>query len=475
MKQQINSEKLFNFFRRDFPYQPTSDQLDLFHTFSDFILSKNSNSLFVLKGYAGTGKTSSISHIVNDLQKLGQKFVLLAPTGRAAKVLSNYAGFPASTIHRKIYHVNTRQTGWYFNLKHNNHTNTLFFVDESSMLAHHTEAVSWSTRQSLLEDLINFVYQGKNCRLILIGDTAQLPPVKSDNSPALDEHYLQTHFNKKVMSITLKEVVRQDSDSGILENATMLRTMIDDDSDVPFKFKLSADVTRLIDGYEIEDALQQSYYNYSVEDTLVVVRSNKRANLYNKQLRHKLLEYDNELVSGDYVMVVKNNYFWLDQKSEAGFIANGDMAEVLNIHNFINLYGFRFAEVTLRLIDYPKQEPFDTLLILDTLDVEAANLPYEKLQALYQEISQDYLELKDKRKIHEKIMDSPYYNALQIKHAFAITCHKSQGGQWQNVFIEKPYLPDGQTTDYLRWLYTAFTRAQRHIYLIGFSEDDFEN
>ena len=475
MKQLSNPEQLYNFFRHGFPYEPTSDQLKLFHFFSNFIFSDQSDNLFILKGFAGTGKTSSISHVVNALEALKQKFVLLAPTGRAAKVFSNYAGFPASTIHRKIYHINTKQSGWYFNLKQNKHTNTLFFIDESSMLAHHTDSVSWSTRQSLLEDLINYVYQGKNCRLILIGDTAQLPPVNSANSPALDENYIQTHFNKKVNTLTLKEVVRQDTDSGILKNATELRTLIDYESSIPFKFKLSPDVKRLTDGYDIEETLQQSYYNYSVEDSLVVVRSNKRANLYNKQIRQKLMEYEHELVSGDYVMIVKNNYFWLDKNSEAGFIANGDMAEVMNINNFIEIYGFRFAEVTLRLIDYPNQKPFDTLLILDSLNVESANLPYEKLQELYQEISLDYQELNDRKKIHEKVVDNPHYNALQIKHAFAITCHKSQGGQWKNVFIEKPYLPDGQTTDYLRWLYTALTRAQDQIYLIGFSEEDFEN
>ncbi len=475
MTTHTKQEQLYNYFKDQFPYPPTQDQLELFNTFAAFILSPKNDTVFVLKGYAGTGKTSGISHVINKLNKWGRKFKLLAPTGRAAKVLSNYAGFPASTIHKKIYNVNTQTGGWSFLLKKNTHTNTLFFVDESSMLSHHTEVVSWSSRQSLLEDLIDYVYQGTNCRLVLIGDTAQLPPVKAENSPALDEYYLQSHFNKQVVGVTLKEVVRQTRQSGILMNATRLRTLIAQDNPEDFKFTLSHDVIRPADGYEIEDALQQSYYNHSVEDTLFIVRSNKRANLYNRQIRQQLLDLDSDLVSGDYIMVVKNNYFWLDKNSEAGFIANGDMAEVINVYNHIELYGFKFADATLRLIDYPDLPVFEAKIILNTLDVEAAHLPYEDLQTLYREISLDYADLNNKKLIREKVISSPFFNALQVKHTYAVTCHKSQGGQWANVFIEKPYLPEGQNKNYLRWLYTALTRAQRQVYLIGFSDDDFEN
>jgi ATP-dependent exoDNAse (exonuclease V) alpha subunit len=328
---------------------------------------------------------------------------------------------------------------------------------------------------SLLDDLISYVYSGKNCKIVFIGDTAQLPPVKLNLSPALDAKTLELDFQKEVTEIELDEVMRQHENSGILANATHLRMLIDNHS-TNFQFDLNfPDIIRLVDGYDIEDAITSAYYNIGVEDTAFIVRSNKRANQYNQQIRTRIRDQENEISTGDYVMVVKNNYYWLKESSEAGFIANGDICEIMRINSIKELYGFHFAEVEVRMIDYPNQKPFETVLLLDTLTSESPSLSYEESNQLYQAVKEDYAHEKSKYKQLLAVKNNAYFNALQVKFSYAMTCHKSQGGQWKTVFIEQPYLPEGIDVDYLRWLYTAITRAEEKLYLIGFKDDCFQN
>ena len=458
-----------------FSYQPTTKQSKLFSLLVEFLFSKNEKSLFLLKGYAGTGKTTTISTLVSSLWKINKKSVLLAPTGRAAKVISVYSKKQAFTIHKKIYFPKKMPNGSVdFVLQNNKHTNTIFIVDEASMIPDRPQNGKLFENGSLLDDLISYVYSGRNCKLILIGDTAQLPPVKLKLSPALEETRLEVEYSKMVHQIELDEVTRQHQNSGILANATLLRTLIENNS-IYFEFDLNfPDIIRLEDGYDIEDAITGSYDNDGVEDTAIIVRSNKRANQYNQQIRSQIRGQENEISPGDYVMVVKNNYFWLKESSEAGFIANGDTCEVLRIHAIKELYGFKFAEVDIRMIDYPDQKPFETVLLLDTLASETPSLTYEESNKLYEAVREDYCHEKSKYKQLLAVKKNVFFNALQVKFSYAITCHKSQGGQWKTIFIEQPYLPEGPSKEYFRWLYTAITRAQEKLYLIGFKDDYFE-
>ncbi|WP_111707941.1 ATP-dependent DNA helicase [Lutibacter citreus] len=460
---------------KKFPFEPTNSQDLLLESLSKFIFSNNKESLFLLKGYAGTGKTTTISTVVNNLWKVGKKAVLLAPTGRAAKVISGYSKRQAFTIHKKIYFPKKNKGGGVdFTLQTNKHTNTIFFVDEASMIPDSPSNAKLFEKGSLLDDLMSYVYSGAHCKIIFIGDTAQLPPVKLDLSPALDGDKLALNYNKDVTELELDEVMRQHANSGILINATDLRLKIGNNGYETFKFELGyPDLIRLTDGYDIEDAINSAYDNIGVEDTAFIVRSNKRANQYNQQIRSKIRGQENEISTGDFVMVVKNNYFWLKESSEAGFIANGDICEILQIFSIKDLYGFRFAEVQIRMIDYPNEKPFETVLILDTLTSESPSLSYEESNKLYQEVGKDFAHEKSKYKQLLAIKKSKYFNALQVKFSYAVTCHKSQGGQWKTVFIEQPYLPEGQSVEYLRWLYTALTRAQEKLYLIGFKDDFF--
>jgi ATP-dependent exoDNAse (exonuclease V) alpha subunit len=330
---------------------------------------------------------------------------------------------------------------------------------------------------SLLDDLIQYVYGGHNCKLLLIGDTAQLPPIKLDVSPALVAQTLEGRYQLNVQELELDEVLRQKSDSGILFNATEIRKCLDDGVYERFKFDISqsTDVIRPVDGMEVMDAISDSYNENNDEDAVFIVRSNKRANLYNQNIRARVLYQDQELAAGDRLMVVKNNYFWVSSESEAGFIANGDIIEVLEIFRFIDLYGFRFAEVKVQMADYPRMKAFETVLLLDTITAETPSLSYEDSNKLYQEVSKDYADEKSKYKKFQAIKKNRYFNGLQVKFSYAITCHKSQGGQWNTVFVEQPYLPGGIDKDYLRWLYTAVTRAKDKLYLIGFKDDFFVN
>jgi exodeoxyribonuclease-5 len=429
-----------------------------------------------LKGFAGTGKTTIVGNVVTNLWKTKMKAVLMAPTGRAAKVMSNYSGAQAFTIHRKIYFPKKERGGGVkFVLAPNKHRDTVFIVDEASMIPDSPAESKLFENGSLLDDLLQFVYSGHNCRLILIGDTAQLPPVHLDLSPALDESKLSNYYHKEVLHMELDEVVRQTEDSGILMNATNLREQLQSNFFDAFKFDVSPyeDIVRLIDGYDIQDAIDESYRVNGKEETAFIVRSNKRANLYNHNIRERILFLEDDLSVGDFMMVVKNNYFWLKPNSEAGFIANGDIIEVLEIFALKELYGFKFAEVKVQMVDYPDQKPFETVLLLDTIMAEAPSLPYEDGNRLYLEVQKDYAHEKSKYKKFLATKNNKYFNALQVKFSYAITCHKSQGGQWNTVFVEQPYLVNGVDKEYLRWLYTAVTRAKTQLYLIGFKNDFF--
>ncbi|RWW96634.1 ATP-dependent DNA helicase [Flavobacterium cerinum] len=474
----MNSSLFYKVLRQNFPFNPTVKQDIFLQKAAEFITNTNKNELFVLKGYAGTGKTTIISTIVNHLADANKKYVLLAPTGRAAKVISGYSQKPAFTIHKRIYFPKKGSGGGAvgFTMQPNKFTNTIFIVDEASMISDTIQESKMYENGSLLDDLISYVYSGNNCKMILIGDTAQLPPVNSDLSPALNIDSLSLNYDKDVHYIELDEVMRQEENSGILYNATELREILKSAFMDTFQFKLRGfkDIVRLVDGYDIQDAINQAYSNYSIEDTAFIVRSNKRANQYNQQIRTRILSRESELSTGDFMMVVKNNYFWLNEKSEAGFIANGDIIEILEIFRIEELYGFKFARVKVRMVDYPSQIPFETYLLLDTVESESPSLTYEQSNQLYQEVMKDYEDETAQYKKFLKIKNNPYFNALQVKFSYAITCHKSQGGQWNTVFIEQPYLPEGINKDYIRWLYTAITRAKDRLYLIGFKDDHFK-
>lgn len=459
-----------------FPHDPTLKQQIALEKLATFILSKEKDEVFLLKGFAGTGKTTLIGTVVNSLWKSRMKAVLMAPTGRAAKVMSNYSKTQAFTIHRKIYFPKKQGGGGVqFVLAPNKHRDTLFIVDEASMIPDRAADSKLFDNGSLLDDLMMFVYSGHNCKLLLIGDTAQLPPVHLSLSPALNPDTLSLNYNKEVIRLELDEVVRQAEDSGILLNATLLREQLQGDFFESFKFDVLpyTDIVRLIDGHEIQEAIDESYSQNGKEETAFIVRSNKRANLYNLNIRERILFLENDLAAGDFMMVVKNNYFWLKPNSEAGFIANGDIIEILEIFNFKEIYGFKFAEVKVQMVDYPNMQPFETVLLLDTIKAESPSLSYEEGNKLYQEVMKDYAHESSKYKKFLGVKNNKYFNGLQVKFSYAITCHKSQGGQWDTVFVEQPYLPNGIDKEYLRWLYTAVTRAKQKLYLIGFKNDFF--
>jgi len=460
---------------KDFPYPPTADQLEAILLFCGFVDQNSSSSIFLLKGYAGTGKTTLIASWLKPLQKQGYKVVLMAPTGRAAKVMSTYAKTKANTIHKRIYFAQqNKQGGIQFTLQKNKFRKAIFIVDEASMIGDEQSSAQLFQNGSLLQDLITYVQQGDRCKLVFVGDTAQLPPVKQELSPALNQSYLSMHFSADVTEVELSEVLRQDALSGILHNATNLRNLMHDSSADHFQFLIrdKVDIAHLQDGFDIQGALEDGYREVGRTETTIIVRSNKRANLYNRQIRTQIMSLENDMAVGDLLLVVKNNYFWLAPESQAGFIANGDVIEILRILSFQELYGFRFAKVHVRLVDYPDQDPFDTVLILDALDAEGHALTYEQSNELYTKVRQDYSHLP-KYKQYPEVKKNPFFNALQVKFAYALTCHKAQGGQWKRVFIEKPYLPDGPSIDYYRWLYTAITRASEQLFLIGFKEADF--
>ena len=467
----MKSKKLQEKLRLHFPFDPTSKQNQIITDISDFVTTIGNRSIFILKGYAGTGKTTLISTLVKSLPVLGKRSALMAPTGRAAKVLSRYSKKKASTIHKKIYWIRSNKNGnTFIKLKENTHRDTIFIVDEASMIPENSD--KGFGNRSLLDDLIEYVYDGYDCKLILIGDTAQLPPVHLEISPALDEKKIEAHYNKQVICKGLTQVVRQRENSLILKNATYLRNRITNaDYSYP-KLVTNSEVIRLNNGEDLQDALESAYNNEGINSTTVLCRSNKRANLYNQQIRAKIRWQENEISAGDMLMVVRNNYHWLDDNSKAGFIANGDIVEVLKVRETIERYGFRFAKASIQMVDYPKEKSLEVILLLDTLSSETPAITYDQYQKLYKEVGLDY---KGEKEINKKIKEDQFFNALQIKFAYAITCHKSQGGQWENVFIDLGYFKEDMLDkSYLRWLYTALTRSSKKLYLINFNENFFK-
>ena len=465
MNTRIFQEKI----KSNFQFSFTIEQEKLTQQLSDFILSISTRNIFLLKGYAGTGKTSLISALVNSLYSVNKKPLLLAPTGRAAKVLSKFSKRSASTIHRKIYWINSNKNGnTYIKLKENTHTNTIFIVDEASMIPESSD--KGFGNRSLLNDLIHYVYDGIGCKLILIGDTAQLPPVHLEISPALSEDFLSQNYSKEILSFSLSEVVRQEKSSTILLNATSIRKQITEHHFELPNFIISDDVIRIESGDELQESLEDNYNKSGLTNTIILCRSNKRANIYNQQIRSRIRYLEDEISTGDLLMVVRNNYFWLGDKNKSELIANGDIIEVLSVNKINDKYGFKFANITIKLLDFVEDKELDVLVMLDTIKLETSSLSYEDYQKLYNEISKEYKGDDAKKKIKE----NRYLNALQVKFSYSITCHKSQGGQWENVFVDLGYFKKEMLDlSFLRWLYTAITRASKKLYLINFHNDFF--
>lgn len=490
---------------KNFGFAPTEDQAKVLYHLSAFILSMKEKPVYLLRGYAGTGKTTLISTLVKTLPQIGMSYQLLAPTGRAAKVMSNYTGKAASTLHRKLYRFQAVANGELrMTLAENKSKNTVFIVDECSMISDQGDGFSWS--RSLLDDLIRYVFSGSCCKLLLIGDSAQLPPVGLDISPAMDFDILRNSFSLTIATYEMKEVMRQALDSGILFNATKIRNLLSpslQDTESP-----SRDVTPVasyynehhlplldindftdierIDPMSFEELLWQSFGDKrNNNEAVVICRSNKRANMFNQAIRSRVLQEEGELSTGDKLMVVKNNYYWSNEPpsrdvshtstTSIPFIANGDMAEVLRINKNEEMYGFHFADVDIQLTDYVEAPSLSVKILLETLHSDAPALTAEEAKQLYQAVEEDYMDIpraSDRRKL---MKENPYFNALQVKYGYALTCHKTQGGQWKNVFIEAPYLPEESVleTGDLRWLYTAMTRANEKVYLVNFKDEWF--
>lgn len=453
--------------RENLPFEPSDDQEQLFRSLSAFITS--GDPVFILNGYAGTGKTTAMAALVGAMRELKKNTVLLAPTGRSAKVLMGYAGAPAHTIHKAIYrqkpHAASDATGFgVFELHPNRDKNTLFIVDEASLLSNTPGGMLFGSG-NLLEDLLAYVLNGKGNQLLLLGDSAQLPPIGLDISPALDPAHMEIYG--KVVYMEMKEVLRQSFDSGILYNATLLRQNITRETyTIPeWKTEGFSDFHRIGSG-ELMEALNEAISRYGLEEVVVLCRSNRRANRYNKGIRGSILYREEEITKGDRIMVVKNCYQFLEDVPDMDFIANGDIAEIMRIHKFRERYGFRFAEAVLRFPDY-KDVELDVRLLLDTLESESPALSREQQQQLYQGVSEDYAHIKGKRKRYNAVREDLYLNALQVKYANAVTCHKAQGGQWKAVFVDKAFFGDICNKDVLRWYYTAFTRAREKLYLIN--------
>ena len=459
---------------RNFPFDPTDDQMHALDVFERFMTDSDERCVMILRGSAGTGKTSLASVIVRTLLALQYKISLLAPTGRAAKVFSLNSGQPAATIHRSIYRERTfAGLDGKFNLNANLYRNRLFMIDEASMISL-TSVNSTFGSGCLLDDLIQFVYNERNCRMLLIGDKAQLPPVGEAESPALRADVLAA-YGLKVYECDLNEVLRQSQDSGILYNATIIRQMITHDQATALpkiRFKGFADIS-IVPGDELIESLSTSYAEVGIDETMVITRSNKRANIFNQGIRNMVLGREEELTTGDMLMVVKNKY--KERQAEGlSFIANGDRAIVRSVRNVRELYGFRFANVTLSFPDYDNTEE-DTIVILDTLTTEAPALTHEQNEQLFQQVLADYADVPLKSDRMKKIREDDYYNALQVKFGYAITCHKAQGGQWAHIYLDQGYMTDEMLTpDYIHWLYTAFTRATEHLYLVNWPKTQVE-
>ena len=443
---------------------------------TNFICNPDENQVFILNGYAGTGKTTMVSALVRTLKQVHKRCVLLAPTGRSAKVFSVYSGQKAYTIHKCLYWATEKDGLREFTRRPNKNTHTVFIVDEASMIGDGAGDSPLFGSRSLMEDLFSFVFEGEHCQLLLVGDNAQLPPVNFDESPALDIEYIHRNFNLTANSATLTDVTRQTLDSGILHNASLLRDkMMNDDFDFPLFAAPTFEDCRRVNGEDLEELLNTLYSRHEPDEIVTITYSNKRAYVYNQEIRHRILYREEQLSAGDFVIAVKNNYFWVQDDDEVGFIANGDAMEILSINKIQELYGFRFADVTVRMCDYPDHDSIDIKVILDSLDCEGPALSKEQHNQLYEAVSQDYADIPTKKERYQKLREDPYLNAVQAKFSYALTCHKTQGGQWPVVLLDQGLIQDGVLTkSYFRWLYTALTRATQQVYFINFTDTFFD-
>ena len=516
----MDRNTLFNILSNNFGFAPTEGQAKVLYHLSAFILTEKERPVYLLRGYAGTGKTTLVSTLVKTLPSIGMRYQLLAPTGRAAKVMSTYTGKLASTLHRKLYRFQVNANGEFRMARAENKAkDTIFIVDECSMISDQGDGFSWS--RSLLDDLIEYVFSGSRCKLLLIGDSAQLPPVGLDISPAMDFDILKNSFNLTLASYEMKEVMRQALDSGILHNATEIRNLMSTDNgqqttdfyELPLLNINGFDDIIKIDPMSFEELLWQSFGDKrNNNDAVVICRSNKRANMFNQAIRSRVLQEEGELSTGDKLMVVKNNYYWAKEETTrlqdykttsnnpssasvsasasvskipslsptptptpVSFIANGDMIEITRINKFEEMYGFHFADVDIQLTDYEEAPTLSVKIIMETLYSDSPALTNDEAKRLYQAVEEDYMDIPRAADRRKAMKENPYYNALQVKFGYALTCHKTQGGQWNNVFVEAPYLPDETTLELgdLRWLYTAMTRAKEKIYLVNFKDEWF--
>ena len=459
--------------RSKFPYEPTQGQMLFFSILDDMVgKTGDQKDTLIVKGYAGTGKTTVISSLVNVLPLFNFRFVLMAPTGRAAKVISAYSGKKASTIHKMIYkQVADPKTGELRFIKQKNYfKKSVFIVDEASMISDENGFLN----NGLLKDLVNYIFEDHSNKLILVGDNAQLPPVGSIQSPALQLTYLKEHFGLDAMQVELVEVLRQELESGILLNATQLRKAVfDSNEQIFFETRRFSDIYKMTNE-KLEEGVRYAYDKFGMEETAIICRANWQSVRYNEYIRRNILFKEDEIEAGDIIMVVKNNYFILEPDSPAGFIANGEFAEVRKIISFEEQYGFRYADIEIKLIDYPDMEPFQAKVFLDTLHSNTPSLSMEENNTLYHQIKENFREIKSKKKYKEAIRNDEYLNALQIKFAYALTCHKSQGGQWKAVFIDQgPRRDQEMNVEDIRWLYTALTRAEKEVFLINFDNQFF--
>ena len=471
----LSRSELYGKLIQSFGFKPTDGQAVVMYHLSAFLLSQKENPTYILRGYAGTGKTTLVKTLVKTLPSIGMRYVLMAPTGRAAKVLSSYSGQDASTIHRRIYQAKSFPDGSIRIARaENKYKNALFIVDEASMIGEQKEFGS----SSLLDDLLSYVFSGENCRLLLIGDTAQLPPVGSNRSPALDCEYLKAEFPITIATYELTEVKRQALESGILYNATDVRQLLGQnlyEYSLPIFHLKGFDDIQKIEPETFEEMLHNVFANTSDNEAVIVCKSNKRANLFNQAIRGRILNIEGEISTGDKLMVVKNNYYWTEGNPDINFIANGDMAEIRKIKHFDEMYGFRFADVELSFTDYPDAPNVEVKILLDTLNSNSPSLTEEENKRLFSAIEEDYMDIPNRRERYKEMKKNPWFNALQVKFAYALTCHKTQGGQWNSVFIDSS-LNQKETLDVedLRWLYTALTRAQERVCFVNFKEEFFE-
>jgi len=458
--------------KENFPFVPTSEQEATLTGIVDFLFLQKEESIFLLKGYAGTGKSSLLGALVKTMTDFKQKTVLLAPTGRAAKVFASYANHPAFTIHKKIYRQQ-KYSGELgnFGLMDNLHKDTLFIVDEASMISNDGLDSSFFGTGRLLDDLIHYVYSAENCRILLIGDSAQLPPVGEENSPALQPDIL-IGYGLEVRQAMLSQIVRQAESSGILYNATRIRNALNKDKTGAYpKLKLSkfTDIVR-ISGEDLIDEISASYDKTGLESTMIITRSNKRCNIYNQGIRNRILYKEEELSSGDMLMITKNNYYWTESIEGVDFLANGEIVEVLRVRGEQEIYGFRFRDILVRSIDYDME--LEIKILMDTLYSDAASLPRERSEELFLNVLEDYADISTKAAKMKKMKTDPYYNAVQVKFAYAVTCHKAQGGEWDNVFLDMGYISEEHLgINFYRWLYTAITRASKKLYLVNLPDE----